>query len=124
MVDLSERDLIRKGLTISEPPKIVYTERVNSRTGEVYGNVPEGIGVGWDYNVGQAWLAPEDNLGKLLIAQPPQLAQQTDALIKASSNKLQNAFKGWLERVLVVITLHAKRSSSGIYLMQWFKPYA
>lgn len=101
MVDLSERDLIRKGLTVSEPPKIVYTERVNSRTGEVYGNVPEGIGVGWDYNVGQAWLAPEDNLGKLLIAQPPQLAQQTDALIKVSSNKLQNAFKGWLEQVLV-----------------------
>lgn len=101
MVDLSERDLIRKGLTVSEPPEIVYTERVNSRTGEVYGNVPEGIGVGWDYNVGQAWLAPEDTLGKLLVAQPPQLAQQTDALIKASSNKLQTAFKGWLERVLV-----------------------
>lgn len=100
MVDLSERDLIRKGLTVSEPPKIVYTERINSRTGEVYGNVPEGIGVGWDYNVGQVWLAPEDTLGKLLVAQPLQIAQQTDALIKTSSSKLQEAFKSWLAKVL------------------------
>ena len=98
---LSKQDLERKGLSISDSPSIERTERVNTRTGEVYGDTPEGIDTGWDYNIGQAWLAPEDTLGKLLIAQPPQLAQQTDALIKASSNKLQNAFKGWLAAVLV-----------------------
>lgn len=98
---LSKRDLERKGLSISDSPSIERTERINTRTGEVYGDIPDGIDTGWDYNVGQAWLAPENNLGKLLIAQPPQLAQQTDVLIKASSSKLQSAFKGWLERVLV-----------------------
>ncbi len=101
VVAWSKRDLERKGLGISDRPALNPTERINTRTGEVYGDVPEGIGVGWDYNVGQAWLAPEDTLGKLLVAQPPQIAQQTDALIKASSSKLQDAFKGWLDKTLL-----------------------
>lgn len=98
---LSARDLERKNLRVSTSPMIERTERINTRTGEVYGDVPDGIDTGWDYNVGQAWLAPEDTLGKLLVAQPPQIAQQTDGLIKASSSKLQEAFKGWLAKVLL-----------------------
>lgn len=98
---LSARDLERKGLRVSDSPTIERTEHINTRTGEVYGDVPNGIDTGWDYNVGQVWLAPEDTLGKLLVAQPLQIAQQTDALIKASSSKLQEAFKGWLAKVLL-----------------------
>ena len=53
---LTERQLERQGLKSSKAPQIVRTERVNTRSGEVYGEVPEGIDVGWDYHVGKAWL--------------------------------------------------------------------
>lgn len=53
---LSQRQLEREGLTVSKSPDIKRTERINPQTGEVYGMVPEGIDVGWDYNVGKNWL--------------------------------------------------------------------
>lgn len=53
---LSPRQLRRDKLEPTQAPEITRTERVNAKTGEVYGRVPEGIDVGWDYNVGKEWL--------------------------------------------------------------------
>lgn len=60
---LSERQLEREGLQVGEPPAIERKERVNERTGEIYGQVPVGIDVGWDYNVGKAWMRHDPNGG-------------------------------------------------------------
>lgn len=70
---LSDRDMQRRGLRLSRPPRIVSTERVNAATGEVYGDVPAGIDVGWDYNVGKAWLGPEKALAEKLAQLPPNI---------------------------------------------------
>lgn len=97
---LSERDLTRKGLSVSNTPDIKWTERINTRSGEVYGDVPEGIDTGWNYNVGKAWLAPETELGQLLVQQPPFIQNQFNHYLKLLSKRLQSAFEPWLKRVL------------------------
>lgn len=61
---LTERDLQRQGLKPTQAPALNPTERINTGTGEVYGFVPEGIDVGWDYNVGKSWLR-HDQAGHL-----------------------------------------------------------
>lgn len=48
---LSKKQARNRGISIA--PKIKTSERVNTQTGEVYGNVPVGIDTGWDYNVGK-----------------------------------------------------------------------
>lgn len=53
---LSQRQLDRLGSRPGTAPPLNPTERINTRTGEIYGEVPEGIDTGWNYNVGQAWL--------------------------------------------------------------------
>lgn len=93
IVSLSERDLIRKGLKVSDDPVIEKTERVNTRSGEVYGEVPEGIGTGWDYNVGEAWLSPEKTLGDALISMPVPLKDQFFDNYKPLVRALNDQFK-------------------------------
>jgi len=53
---LSPRQMTKSKLDLDQAPAIKTTERVNRKSGEVYGQVPEGIDVGWDYNVGKEWL--------------------------------------------------------------------
>ena len=57
---VSQRDMDRNGWKVSNESDIQAfmndkTSRVNHVTGEDYGEVPNGIDVGWDYNVGIAW---------------------------------------------------------------------
>lgn len=96
VVSLSERDMARKGLAVSDPPALNPTERVNTRTGEVYGEVPEGIDVGWDYNVGSAWLSPEKSLGETLVSLPAALKAQFLNHLKPLVSRLNDRFKGFL----------------------------
>ena len=52
---LTERELQRRGLQASPPPRIRRRKWVNNRTGEVH-QVPAGIDPGFGYNVGKARL--------------------------------------------------------------------
>lgn len=97
---LSRREMDRKGLNVSDPPEITKTGRTNTRTGEFYGQVPDGIDTGWDYNVGKAWIAPEDSLGQALVRQPPAIREQFDKYINEASKPLQDAFAGWARQVI------------------------
>ena len=72
---LSQRQLDREGRAVAAAPAIQRTERVNTRSGEILGEVPEGIDTGWDYNVGKAWLGPEQGFTAQLLQLPPLLAQ-------------------------------------------------
>lgn len=60
----------RDKLEPGNAPPLDETERVNTRTGEVYGDVPKGIDTGWNYNVGKAWLGPELAFGKKAVPLP------------------------------------------------------
>lgn len=98
---LSLREARRRGLTISETPALKMTERVNTSSGVVYGEVPEGIGVGWDYNVGKAWLGPDIAFGESLMGLPPSLRNQ--ALQEAAEQltpKLGATFAPWVNGML------------------------
>lgn len=53
VIQLSQRDLDKRGWTVSPDPEITYRGWRNFRTGEVT-RVPTGIDPGWDYNVGKA----------------------------------------------------------------------
>ena len=70
---LSHRDVLRQGMKISNSPEMHKSLRVNNRTGEVYGEVPDGIGVGWDYNVGKAWLSAESVFAEKIANLPARM---------------------------------------------------
>lgn len=98
---LSPRELRRLGLSISETPAVKVSERVNTATGEVYGEVPEGLDVGWDYNVGKAWLGPDIAFGEALMGLPPYL--RNPALQEATEQltpKLGTTFAPWVNSML------------------------
>lgn len=72
---LSDSDMKRRNLTVTEAPKIEKTERINRRTGEVYGDVPDGIDTGWDYNVGAADIGSDISLGDKISLMPKELKE-------------------------------------------------
>ena len=71
---LSQRQLDREGLEVGSAPSVRRTERINTRTGEVLGEVPVGIDPGWDYNVGKEWLGPEAAFLNQLVQLSPVMA--------------------------------------------------
>lgn len=91
----SESDLQRAGLSVSASPDIKMEPRINTTTGEEYPDTPEGIGTGWDYNVGKAWLGPDNSLGQHILRLPPQdligVLQQNKPYLK----ELQRVFPAW-----------------------------
>ena len=98
---LSQRQLEREGLSVGQAPLVNRSERVNTRTGEVYGDVPEGIDTGWDYNVGKAWLGPEFSFGEQLAALPKSLRDPALAALPGSVGpQLQAHFRNWAREVL------------------------
>ncbi len=70
---LSQRQMEREDLKETAAPPLDNTERYNPHTGEIYGQVPAGIDVSWNYNVGKAWMAPDRVFGDRIMALPPQL---------------------------------------------------
>lgn len=95
VIQASAAMLKRMGIDITPDDQLPSSEtpRVNTSTGEDYGMVPEGIGVGWDYNVGQAWLGPDIALGRSLAQSPPVVrAAIMDGM---SHTATDSAFSRW-----------------------------
>ena len=99
-----------KRLGISPSPKITKTERINTKTGEVYGDVPVGIDTGWDYNVGSKDLYTD--LTDIYRSAPVNVAEVL--LTKLVSN--EHVLTGWLaepaKRFLPVAKLPADLQKS------------
>ncbi len=97
----SQRQLDRDKLQVSDQaPPINRTERINTKTGEVYGNVPKGIDVGWDYNVGQSSLAPDVDFGEKIMAMPSPLRAAALANAKDLAPQLQKSFSPWVDKLI------------------------
>ena len=97
---LSDRQLEREGRQVGKAPPLHRTERINIRTGEVYGAVPKGIGVGWDYNVGKAWIAPESVFGQRLASLPKALRDAALEQLPKFTRHLHRPYRSWAEQVL------------------------
>ena len=97
---LSDRQLEREGRQVGKAPALNKTERINARTGEVYDAVPKGIGVGWDYNVGKAWIAPESVFGQRLASLPKALRDAALEQLPKFTRHLHRPYRSWAEQVL------------------------
>ncbi len=98
IITATTAQLQRMGIDVAESPKIERTERVNADTGEIYGKVPEGIDTGWDYNVGKAWIGPEQALGQKyaqLANRLPEMPDPADTPPAAT----QLSWQSWLQQL-------------------------
>ena len=97
---LSQRQMESEGFTVSEPPPLDLTERINVNSGEVYGEVPKGIDPGWDYNVGKAWLAPDIAFGEKIMQMPESMRRAALEGAKDLVPYLQQQFSPWANSLL------------------------
>lgn len=98
----SQADLDDNQLQVSKPVP-VKTRSVVTRDGEVVDQVPVGIDPGWDHNVGQSWLAPEEALGQKIAGLPKELrGVMADKSVSPAFQKVLNdnfkAFKAAIKR--------------------------
>lgn len=89
---LSDSQMNKEGLSVSPDPDIRYTPRVNRTTGRYYGETPEGIDTGFDYNVGKAWLGPDIKFGEQLMEMP---AKQRGSALQYQEEYLQAQTQSW-----------------------------
>lgn len=98
---LSLRQIKKEKLDISgQAPALDLTERINIASGEIYGEVPKGIGVGWNYNVGQAWLGPDIAFGEKIMAMPSPLRTAALKNAKDLAPHLEKVFSPWANKLL------------------------
>lgn len=95
------RTLKRKGLTVTQDvPKLRLTRRINDRTGEDYGEWPEGVDVGFDYK-SDGWLGSDIAFGEKLMQLP---APVREAALGNSAGMhheyVAESFKVWAGEVL------------------------
>jgi SPP1 gp7 family putative phage head morphogenesis protein len=69
---LSKADLDEMGITAERIGKVELVDFTDPKTGEILKQTP-GVDIGWDYNVGQSWLAPEVLLGQQLMDIPAEM---------------------------------------------------
>lgn len=96
VISRSKDDLEEDGIEVSKidmPEKVQVT---NPNTGEITEEYP-GIGLGWDYNVGREWLAPEVTFGQQLMDVPADLRKV--ALDNLDSTHLAQPFKQLVNKV-------------------------
>lgn len=98
---LSPRQIRREKLNVTDQaPPITPTERTNTVTGELYGDVPKGIDTGWDYNVGKAWLGPDVAFGEKIMSLPPWMRNAALKNAKDLAPQLGKAFSPWVTKML------------------------
>jgi SPP1 gp7 family putative phage head morphogenesis protein len=86
----SQADLDDGSLQVSKPVEI-KTRDVVTRDGEIVDQVPVGIDPGWDHNVGQSWLAPEEALGQKIASLPaPLRGVMADKSVSPAYQKVLN----------------------------------
>lgn len=96
----SQRDLDRQDLSVTDRPPLNPQPRVNTRTGEVLGEVPAGIDTGWDYNVGKAWLGPELAFGEKAMQLPDALRSTVLGNTQLLGQLIQKPYTSWARSVL------------------------
>lgn len=101
IVSANDEMLKRLGIEPAEKaPELNRTTRVSQTTGELYGDVPSGIDVGWDNNVGKQWLAPNSVFGEKLMKLPTSVRRAALANDGAHHQQLSKSFSIWAAKSL------------------------
>ena len=112
----NDRLLERMGLEPNKrAPDLNKTERINPTTGEVYGDVPQGIDVGWDNNVGKQWLAPDAAFGEQLMQLPRDVRRAATANDGKQFEQLRGSFSVFAKRAL------DERSQNKMHSVGWLQ---
>lgn len=106
---LAQDDLDEMGITPEKIGKVEQIDFNDPKTGEIIKKTP-GVDIGWDYNVGKEWLAPDALLGRQLMDMPADL--RTKATKWFDNDVYDKPFKSITERVALQLA-KAKRISSG-----------
>lgn len=85
----------RLGANFDSAPPINKTERVDTATGEVV-DVPEGVDLGWDYNVGKAWLGSDIAFGKKLMQLPSGFRAEVLSNNSGHIAAMTKSWQSWL----------------------------
>lgn len=99
VISATEKQIEKMGIEVASNPGIQKTERINTKTGEVYGDVPVGIDTGWDYNVGKAWLGPDAAFGEKLMQLPASLRTPASADIFNATVNQTKSWQSWLTQI-------------------------
>ena len=94
----------RQGKSVSDAPNINRQDRVvkfGKAKGSVVHNMPEGVDMGWDHNVGQSWIAPDVALGKKLAAMPAFMAGEAyqNMVTKPFMNAVSKSYSNFFDDV-------------------------
>ena len=101
IISANDALLKRLGLTPAEQaPALKETTRVSQSTGEIYGDVPAGIDVGWNNNVGKQWLGPDAAFGEKLMKLPRDVRRAALANDGVHLQKLSKSFSLWAQKSL------------------------
>ncbi len=92
----NDKQLARWELEVGKAPPIKTSERINTATGEIYGQVPKGIDTGWDYNPGKAWLAPDIAFGQKLMQLPASIRREVLSNNGAHLREMGKSWRSWL----------------------------
>ena len=90
----------RDKLNADTAPPLEESERINTSTGEIFGNVPKGIDTGWNYNVGKAWLGPEIAFGKKAVQLPDGIRRTVIGNTALFSQVFAKPFEKWANEVV------------------------
>lgn len=108
--------LKRLGITPADKaPALNETTRVSQSTGEVYGNVPAGIDVGWNHNVGKQWLGPDSAFGEQLMQLPTSVRRAVLANDGTHHQHLSKSFSLWAAKSL------REKSQNKLHSVGWLQ---
>ncbi|MEM0954966.1 MAG: hypothetical protein AAGI24_12565 [Pseudomonadota bacterium] len=110
----------REGLEVTDAPQLDKTERFNPHTGEIYGVVPPGVDVSWNYNVGKAWMAPDRVFGERIMALPPRLRRDLLEQIQARAVDGDPAFEQLADQA-VMSAAAGKDATGNIRTVGWLQ---
>ncbi len=111
VISLSERDIKRLGLKLTEPADVDLSmiKHADTITGEMVDKFP-GVDLGWDYNPGVAWVAPDIALGRELAKLPPTARKATIAAVNEQMQQQVPQFRAWLANMSTETPERASKS--------------
>lgn len=117
IITVSEYELEQNGWEVSTAPEVIKFDREVASTGEVFKDVPEGIDIGWDFNVGKTWLGPDIAFGRELARLPKSMRNPALTDAPRVAREILPSWQAWEQE-----SRRAKRQSKHIETVGFIQP--
>ena len=95
----NKRQLEKEELNVGKAPEIEMTNQLDRSTGELV-PTPNGIDLGWDYNIGKAYLGPDAAFGRRVMQLPAKTRDAALASTTTVTPYLLSPFRRWAKQAL------------------------